>query len=43
MDVMSILLKKRQVVTRYEVSVSADQFDERPADYLGRQASGSAA
>ena len=31
MDVMSILLKKRQVVTRYEVTVTADQRDEQPA------------
>jgi putative redox protein len=31
MDVISILLKKRQVVTRYEVSVTADQRDEQPA------------
>jgi putative redox protein len=28
MDVISILQKKRQVVTRYEVSVTADQRDE---------------
>ena len=31
MDVMSILQKKRQVVTRYEVSVSAEQRDAQPA------------
>jgi putative redox protein len=31
MDVMSILQKKRQVVTRYEVSVSAEQRDGQPA------------
>jgi len=31
MDVMSILQKKRQVITRYEVSVSADQRDKQPA------------
>jgi putative redox protein len=31
MDVMSILQKKRQVVTRYEVSVTAEQRDEQPA------------
>lgn len=33
MDVMSILQKKRQDVTRYEVSVSADQRDSNPAIY----------
>jgi putative redox protein len=33
MDVMSILAKKRQNVTRYEVSVSADQRDAQPAVY----------
>jgi putative redox protein len=33
MDVMSILQKKRQVVTSYEVSVSADQRDGQPAIY----------
>jgi putative redox protein len=34
MDVMSILQKKRQVVTRYEVSVTANQRDDRqPAIY----------
>ncbi len=31
MDVMSILLKKRVAVTRYEVSVSAEQRDGQPA------------
>jgi putative redox protein len=31
MDVISILQKKRQVVTRYEVSVSAEQRDGQPA------------
>lgn len=31
MDVMSILQKKRQVITRYEVSVSAEQRDGQPA------------
>jgi putative redox protein len=31
MDVISILQKKRQVVTRYEVSVSAEQRDAQPA------------
>jgi putative redox protein len=31
MDVISILQKKRVVVTRYEVSVSAEQRDEQPA------------
>lgn len=31
MDVLSILQKKRKVVTRYEVSVSAEQRDEQPA------------
>ncbi len=31
MDVMSILQKKRQNVTRYEVSVEADQRDGQPA------------
>jgi len=33
MDVMSILQKKRQVVTRYEVSVTADQREGQPAIY----------
>lgn len=33
MDVISILQKKRQVVTRYEVSVTADQQDGQPAIY----------
>ncbi|MGD0019437.1 MAG: OsmC family protein [Candidatus Limnocylindrales bacterium] len=33
MDVMSILQKKRQTVTRYEVSVSAEQRDGQPAIY----------
>jgi len=33
MDVMSILQKKRQVVTRYEVSVTAEQRDAQPAVY----------
>jgi putative redox protein len=34
MDVISILHKKRQTVTRYEVSVSAEQRDDRqPAIY----------
>jgi putative redox protein len=33
MDVMSILQKKRQVVTSYEVSVSAEQRDSQPAIY----------
>jgi putative redox protein len=33
MDVMSILQKKRQVVTRYEVTVSAEQRDAQPAVY----------
>ncbi len=34
MDVMSILQKKRQVVTRYEVSVTAEQrSDRQPAIY----------
>jgi len=33
MDVMSILQKKRQDVTRYEVSVSAEQRDSNPAIY----------
>ncbi len=33
MDVMSILQKKRQVVTNYEVSVSAEQRDSQPAVY----------
>ena len=33
MDVISILQKKRQVVTRYEVSVSAEQRDGQPAVY----------
>jgi putative redox protein len=31
MDVISILQKKRQNVTRYEVSVSAEQRDSQPA------------
>jgi putative redox protein len=31
MDVMSILQKKRQVVTSYEVAVSAEQRDGQPA------------
>jgi putative redox protein len=31
MDVMSILQKKRQVVTSYEVAVSAEQRDSQPA------------
>jgi putative redox protein len=31
MDVLSILQKKRQIVTRYEVSVTADQRDDQPA------------
>lgn len=31
MDVMSILRKKRQVLTSYEVSVSAEQRDDQPA------------
>jgi putative redox protein len=31
MDVMSILQKKRQVITRYEVTVSAEQRDDQPA------------
>jgi putative redox protein len=31
MDVVSILQKKRQAVTRYEVSVSAEQRDGQPA------------
>jgi putative redox protein len=30
MDVASILAKKRQIVTRYEVRVSAEQRDEHP-------------
>jgi putative redox protein len=33
MDVISILKKKRQVVTGYEVSVTADQRDAQPAIY----------
>jgi putative redox protein len=33
MDVMSILQKKRQEVTRYEVSVSAEQRESNPAIY----------
>jgi putative redox protein len=33
MDVMSILQKKRQVVTSYEVAVSAEQRDSQPAIY----------
>jgi len=33
MDVMSILQKKRQVVTSYEVAVSADQREGQPAIY----------
>ena len=33
MDVMSILQKKRQDVTRYEVSVSAEQRESNPAIY----------
>ena len=33
MDVISILQKKRQVVTRYEVSVTAEQRDGQPAVY----------
>ena len=33
MDVMSILRKKRQVVARYEVSVTAEQRDGQPAVY----------
>jgi putative redox protein len=33
MDVLSILQKKRQVVTRYEVSVTAEQRDTQPAVY----------
>jgi putative redox protein len=33
MDVLSILQKKRQVVTRYEVSVTAEQRDAQPAVY----------
>ena len=33
MDVMSILQKKRQDETRYEVSVSAEQRDSNPAIY----------
>ena len=33
MDVMSILQKKRQVVTSYEVSVTAEQRDTQPAVY----------
>jgi putative redox protein len=33
MDVISILQKKRQNVTRYEVSVSAEQRDSQPAIY----------
>ena len=33
MDVMSILHKKRQNVTRYEVSVTAEQRDSQPAVY----------
>lgn len=33
MDVMSILQKKRQVVTSYEVAVSAEQRDGQPAIY----------
>ena len=31
MDVMSILQKKRQVITSYEVAVSAEQRDSQPA------------
>ncbi len=31
MDVISILLKKRQIVTRYEVGVTAEQRDDQPA------------
>ena len=31
MDVISILQKKRQTITRYEVSVTADQRDGQPA------------
>ncbi len=33
MDVISILQKKRQVISRYEVSVMADQRDGQPAIY----------
>jgi putative redox protein len=33
MDVLSILQKKRQVVTRYEVSVAAEQREGQPAVY----------
>ena len=33
MDVISILKKKRQVITRYDVSVSAEQRDGQPAIY----------
>ena len=33
MDVISILQKKRQLVTRYEVSVAAEQRDGQPAVY----------
>jgi putative redox protein len=33
MDVISILQKKRQVISRYEVSVPADQRDGQPAIY----------
>jgi putative redox protein len=33
MDVISILQKKRQIVTRYEVTVTADQRDGQPAVY----------
>lgn len=33
MDVISILQKKRQVVSRYEVSVTAEQRDSQPAVY----------
>ena len=33
MDVISILQKKRQVISRYEVSVTADQRDGPPAIY----------
>ena len=38
MDVMSILQKKRQVVTRYEVSATANQRDDRqPAIYTSAE------